>query len=84
MLLINGRWCGVGRALKESATFSSWLAMGNCLLMRRDIEGTFLKMVFVRFVMERLKILSMCYGIVLQLSLSGFAWYLAILLISSL
>ena len=38
MLLINGRCCGVGRALKESATFSGWLVMGNCLLMRRGID----------------------------------------------
>lgn len=69
---------------EESATFSGLLAMGNCLRMRRDIEGTFPKMVIVQSIMERMKTLSMCYGIVLQLSMFGTTWYLEIFLISSL
>ena len=67
--------------MKESATFSGWLVIGNCLLMRRDIEGTFLKMVYVRSVMGRVKILSMCCQIVLQLSMFGIVWCLEILLL---
>ena len=65
MFQLNGRWCRIGMAQREFVAFYGLLAMRNCSLMRRGIKGTYLKMAPARFVMKRMKTLSMCYGTVL-------------------